>query len=298
MKVVTTIALLAVLSFCSASAQQIALTFDDLPAHGPLPTGETRMQVVTSILNTLKASHVPPVYGFVNGVRVEEDPDTIRVLDAWRDAGYPLGNHSWSHMNLNDNSVEAMEKDVLRNETILQKVNAGEWKWYRYPYLAEGNTPEKHADFRRFLAEHHYRIAGVTMSFGDYAWNEPYARCRTKGDAAAAKRLEDSYLQAATQALQASRARAKSLFGHDIPYVLLMHLGAFDAHMLPRLLEQYKSQGVTFVTLEQAEADPFYVSDMTPQAPGTDTLEGALAEKHLPWIAGAELPAELNSICR
>ena len=298
MKVVTTIALLAVLSFCAASAQQIALTFDDLPAHGPLPPGETRMQVVTSILGTLKESHVPPVHGFVNGIRVEEDPDTMRVLNAWRDAGYPLGNHSWSHMNLNENSVDSMERDVLHNETILQKLNAGEWRWYRYPYLAEGNTPEKYADFRRFLAEHHYRIAGVTMSFGDYAWNEPYARCRTKGDAVAVQHLEESYLQAATQALQASRDRAKSLAGHDIPYVLLMHLGAFDAHMLPRLLDLYKSQGVTFVTLEQAEADPFYQSDIHPQASEPDTLEGALAEKHLPGVAGAGLPVELNTICK
>jgi hypothetical protein len=31
----------------SAGAQQIAFTFDDLPAHGPLPPGETRIQVRT-----------------------------------------------------------------------------------------------------------------------------------------------------------------------------------------------------------------------------------------------------------
>ena len=29
----------------SAGAQQIAITFDDLPAHGPLPAGETRIEV-------------------------------------------------------------------------------------------------------------------------------------------------------------------------------------------------------------------------------------------------------------
>jgi hypothetical protein len=51
------------------------------------------------------------------------------------------------------------------------------------------------------LKAHGYRIASVTMSFGDYAWNEPYARCMAKGDAAAVAVLEASYLKAAKDSL-------------------------------------------------------------------------------------------------
>jgi peptidoglycan/xylan/chitin deacetylase (PgdA/CDA1 family) len=52
----------------SAGAQQIAFTFDDLPAHGPLPPGETRIQVADKVIKALKKAHMPPTYGFVNGI--------------------------------------------------------------------------------------------------------------------------------------------------------------------------------------------------------------------------------------
>ena len=49
-----------------AAAQEVALTFDDLPAHGPLPPGVTRLDVAKSIISTLKAANAPQVYGFIN----------------------------------------------------------------------------------------------------------------------------------------------------------------------------------------------------------------------------------------
>ena len=56
----------------SARAQQIAFTFDDLPSHGPLPPGVTRLQIADSILATLKKDKMPPTYGFINGKLVEK----------------------------------------------------------------------------------------------------------------------------------------------------------------------------------------------------------------------------------
>jgi len=37
-----------------------------------------------------------------------------------------------------------------------------------------------------------------------------------------------------------------------------MHIGAFDAEMLRRVVRLYKSKGFQFVTLQQAESEPFY----------------------------------------
>ena len=54
-----------------------------------------------------------------------------------------------------------------------------------------------------------------------------------------------------------ARARSQAARRSRHPYVLLMHLRAFDARMLPRLLDQYRRDGAMFVTLEQAQADPF-----------------------------------------
>lgn len=284
----------------SAAGQQIAITFDDLPAHGPLPPGETRIDVAKKVIHALKRAHVPPTYGFVNAIRVQEDPGTAAVLSAWRDAGNPLGNHTWSHMNLNQHSLEQFEDDTQKDENQLQmQMDGADWHWFRFPFLAEGDSVTKKMGFRVYLAEHHYRIAGVTASFADYEWNEPYARCSAKHDKAAIARLEHTYLQAAAEDIDYRHAMSQQLFGHDIPYVLLMHIGAFDARMLPRLLYVYQSRGFTFVSLADAEKDPFYKYDTDPKLlPGPDTLEGAMAEKHFSLPPHKDYSAELDKACR
>jgi peptidoglycan/xylan/chitin deacetylase (PgdA/CDA1 family) len=283
-----------------ATAQQLAITWDDLPAHGPLPPGETRVEIARKIISAMQQAKLPPVYGFVNGVQTENEPDSTPVLQLWRDAGLPLGNHTWSHMNLNANPLADWEQDVIRNEPILQKyMGDADWRWLRYPFLAEGDTAPKRAEARRFLAGRGYKVATVTMGFGDYLYNEPYARCVSKKDTAAIGRLETSYLAAADAAIVYSRSMSKALYGHDIPYVLLMHVGAFDARMLPRLLSLYRERGFSFVTLEQAESAPFYRNAIDPSQPSSaDSLETAIAARGLPLPAAPGPGLDLDTLCR
>jgi len=290
----------AVLPAAGAAAQQIAITFDDLPAHGPLPPGETRIEIADKVIHALERAHVPPTYGFVNGIRMQEDPSSGQVLTAWRNAGNPLGNHTWSHMNLNQHSLEQFEDDAQKNENQLEmQMDGADWHWFRFPFLAEGDSVTKKMGFRVWLAQHNYKIAGVTASFGDYEWNEPYARCSAKQDKPAIARLEHTYLEAAAEDVDYRHAMSQQLFGHDIPYVLLMHIGAFDARMLPRLLRLYHDHGFTFVSLADAEKDPFYKYDVDPKLlPGPDTLEGAMADKHLPLPTKKDYSAELDKMCR
>jgi hypothetical protein len=49
------------------------------------------------------------------------------------------------------------------------------------------------------------------MSFGDYLFNEPYARCSEKKDAASIRYLESDYLQTAREDLIDRRAMMQSL---------------------------------------------------------------------------------------
>lgn len=284
----------------TASAQKIAITFDDLPAHSVLPPGETRLEVARQVMSALHAAHVPPTYGFVNGIRVQEEPETVGVLGAWVAAGNPLGNHTWSHMNLDDHTATEYEGDIAHNEQLLQlQMKTGDWHWFRYPFLAEGNTPEKQMGVRAYLAKHGYKIAGVTMSFGDYEWNEPYARCSQKKDEKAILWLERSYLRAADQEIRYERGLSKKLYGKDIPYVLLMHIGAFDARMLPRLLDLYKRRGFSFIPLEEAESDPFYKFDMDPKIlPGPDNLAAAMEAKHWPVPKRVDYSKKLQALCQ
>jgi lysophospholipase L1-like esterase len=266
---------------------KLALTFDDLPEHGPLPPGATMTQVVGRIAAALKAAGVSEAYGFLNAARADT-PDGARALRAWRAAGYPLANHGFAHRNLAEIDPAAFERELLGNEPVLRRLSGKrDWHWFRYPFLSEGATPEQREAARAVLRRHGYRTAAVTMDFGDYAWNGVYTRCLARGDEAAVVGLEETYLQAARIAAIRSRAAAQVAHGGDVPYVLLMHVGAFDARMLPRLLALYRELGFDFVPLAEAQAHPVYraSTDLTRPGPSVDlsaTYALALAPVPLP----------------
>jgi peptidoglycan/xylan/chitin deacetylase (PgdA/CDA1 family) len=284
----------------AAAGPKVAITIDDLPVHGPLPEGETRVGIARKMLAALRAAGVRRAYGFVNGAAAGGEPGRDAVLKAWRKARQPLGNHTWSHVNLNEVSVPEYEREIVRNEPLLVRLagRAGR-RWFRYPFLAEGDDPAKRAEIRRFLAARSYRIAAVTMEFGDYAWNDPYARCAAKGDAAAIAALEKSYLDSARASMRDSRMLAHSLYGRDIPYVLLLHIGAFDARMLPRLLALLREEGFGFISLPAAERDPFYAQDVDPWIPaGPSGLAGRAGARGLNVPPRRADIAALDGACR
>jgi peptidoglycan-N-acetylglucosamine deacetylase len=281
-------------------APQVAFTFDDLPAHGPLPPGEFRPEPIRSILKTLKAEHMPPVYGFVNGFRVAQYPYQAELLRDWIASGNPLGSHTWSHPALDLTSAKKYIANIAENEPLLRKVDPhGDWHWFRYPYLQEGNTLEKRVAVRDYLFAHHYKVAEVTIDFEDYLWNEPYARCMATHNDAAVTSLEHSYLSVADEYIGVFRTLSQKLYGHDIPYVLLLHVGAFDAHMLPRLIALFRERGFEFVTLQQAESDPAYAFD-----PNIGYLSGGTMQELVANVQKVNFPdntkpyKELDSMCR
>ena len=283
------------------AAQEVALTVDDLPDHASLPAGVSRTDVAKKMLAALADAKLGGVvYGFINAGKLEKYPDEIQVLKLWREAGQPLGNHTYTHMNFTDNPAEAFEENISKNEPMLMQLMEGQdWHWFRYPYLHEGDTLEKRHAARAYLQEHGYHIAQVTLDFEDYLWNGPYARCMDKKDKKAIAWLKESYLKTAREYFKLDRAMAQQIYGHDIKYVLLMHIGAFDAEMLPKLIAQMKKDGFKFVSLLEAESDPAYQSD--PDAPlkdGGTLLDQFFDSKKLTYPAHEDKPRkELAALC-
>ena len=70
-------------------------------------------------MKVLKKHRMPPSYGFINANKLERDPDGARALQVWIEAGNPLANHTYSHLDLTKNSVEEFQQEILRNEPAL-----------------------------------------------------------------------------------------------------------------------------------------------------------------------------------
>jgi peptidoglycan-N-acetylglucosamine deacetylase len=284
-----------------ALSQQVALTFDDLPSHGSLPPGVTRIDVAKSILKTLRDAQAPKVYGFVNAKKLEQHPEDMEVLKLWRDAGFPLGNHTYAHVSLNASTIDEFDQNVAADEPELKSLmGRQDWHWFRYPYLWEGDTLEKRHAVRQYLKDHKYHVAQVTLDFEDYLWNAPYARCAEKSDAASIEWLKTSYMATAAEYIALGQSAARLLYGREIKHVLLLHIGGFETIMLPPLLNSLKRQGFTFITLPEAEKDSAYKSDPNlAMKEGGTFLDQMLEAKHLNLPPHPEKPYDqLNALCR
>ncbi|MGC2830718.1 MAG: hypothetical protein WB994_13855, partial [Candidatus Acidiferrum sp.] len=65
------------------------------------------------------------------------------------------------------------------------------------------------------------------------------------------------------------------------------------------LLALYRSRGFQFITLPQAERDPFYRVDTNLRLPSApETLEDALRARHLPVPPPPPSPIDFASLCR
>jgi peptidoglycan/xylan/chitin deacetylase (PgdA/CDA1 family) len=283
-----------------SSGPELAITMDDLPVHGTLPPGETRLSVAQKILAAFKAAGVPEVYGFVNGYQLEREPGSESALAAWTAAGYPLGNHTWSHQNLNRLAAAEFDTEVGRNEETLRRFGGGELhKWLRYPYLAEGNDPAKRDSARAVLARRGYRIAAVTMDYSDWQWNDAVVRCLAPGHESELAALDTAYLANVRETAERSRALSHALYGRDVPYVVLTHVGMMEARMMPRVLEVYRRAGFRFTTLEAAERDSIYRRDTDPGLPaGPPSLEARAQQRGLPVPPRPNRSAMLAAVCR
>ena len=279
----------------------VALTFDDLPAAGSLPPERNRTRIASELVAELLANRLAGTYGFVNAVKLENDPDAQQALKTWLDAGMNIGSHTWSHMSLTDNTAEAFENDMAQNEPALMRFAARrDWHWFRYPFLWEGDTLEKRHTVRAFLKEHGYHVAQVTLDFEDYAWNGTYARCSAKPDAAAIAWLRRSYLDTAAEFIKLGREDEQIAFGHEIPNVMLLHETAFTTLMLPDLIDLLKSEGFTFAPLAQVEQDPAYAMDPDAALKYGGTLPDQFMDsRHLPYPPFKPKPVDkLKTLCQ
>lgn len=283
------------------AGQKIAITFDDLPLNGALPAGMTRVKIAQATLAVLSARHVPPVYGFINAKKLEGNEDAAQALRIWA-AAEPFGNHTYAHMDLNQNPAEAFERDLEENEPVLELLagNDTNWHWLRYPFLREGETVEKRRAVRGYLQARHYRVAQVTVDWEDYLWNTAYARCLEKNDAKSIEWLRSSYLSLESDYLDLSREMAKRVYGREINHVLLLHLGAFSSTILPGALELLEKKGFKVVTLEEAESDPAYESDPDAGSQyGGTLLEQWMDARKISYPPVTKKPyQELQEICK
>jgi peptidoglycan/xylan/chitin deacetylase (PgdA/CDA1 family) len=149
-----TSALLLSLGLSTAQGRTVAFTFDDLPIAAGGDALEAR-QVNSAILSVL-AKHHAVATAFVNDQTVQRigTAEGRAILQLWVDRGNELGNHTFSHPDLNEISVEQFKDEVIRGETCIAQLSGGKRPQYlRFPFNHTGDTKEKHDAVAKFLLD-------------------------------------------------------------------------------------------------------------------------------------------------
>jgi peptidoglycan/xylan/chitin deacetylase (PgdA/CDA1 family) len=240
---------------------KIAITMDDLPKYSGDATAEESIRATNSILATFHKYRVPEVYGFVNASWMVNDPGLKNILDVWTASGYPIGNHTYDHLFLGEQTAAVFNQDIDRNEAYLQRyIRPHQTKYFRFPFLEEGAEPEKKMAVRKHLFAAGYKIAEVSLDFQDWTITDAFIRCTKKGNLAGAEAAKAYYTTASQEALEYTVRLTQAMYGRKVPLVLLIHLGPIEMEMLDSLLHSWKRQGIEFIKLSEVMQDPIYSS--------------------------------------
>jgi peptidoglycan/xylan/chitin deacetylase (PgdA/CDA1 family) len=209
-----------------------------------------------------------PVVGFVNEGKLfleGEGPAEVAartsVLRMWTDAGFELGNHTYSHQSLNNRPLEEFEADVVRGEPVTRALLAEKGRtlrYFRHPFLHVGLDLDKRRAFEAFLAGRGYTVAPVTIDNDDYVYAFAYADARRRGDDVLAARLGADYLRYMETVFAFVEDVSRRLLGREVRQVLLVHANALNAELFGRLAEMMTARGYRFITLDRALADAAY----------------------------------------
>ncbi len=248
--------------------RQVAVTIDDGPAVGVGNSLERFVDVSSQIRNAFVAEQVPAIM-FVNEqqLNVNGQRDArANVLDAWLRSNLDLGNHTYSHKNLNDVELWQYFDEIVKGEVITRAVlksHNQELKWFRYPFLAS-SSGEKAKAVEDFLTQRNYRIAPVTVDYADYSFASTYSRAVRAGDKDQSELIVRSVLTAIDTAFERAEGQSKKLLGYEIPLILLIHCNELNAHHLAPSLSRIRDRGYEFVSLDQAMEHPIYKSSNLP----------------------------------
>ena len=283
-----------------AAAEDVALTFDDLPTMALTGSLDYTATTTSRLLAGLVRQRIRAT-GFVNENKLEagDRPQRVALLSRWLNAGMDLGNHSYSHPSLTNTPLAAYIDDVSKGERVTRALLAARGRaprWYRHPYLETGPTPEVRQGFEAWLSQHGYRVAPVTMENSDWVFALPYDDAVLRGDAAQAEHIRRAYLAFTAQSVAWYRQAAADVLGRRPSFVLLLHASRLNADCIDRLAELLRADGLKPITLERAVEDPAYAIADTYAGPDGDEWLSRWARtlhKDMDWDSFPEPPADI-----
>jgi peptidoglycan/xylan/chitin deacetylase (PgdA/CDA1 family)/spore germination protein YaaH/GT2 family glycosyltransferase len=200
-----------------ANPKLVALTFDD----GPDPVWTPQ------ILSELEAAHVPATF-FVIGENALEHPELLRRIIA---DGGELGNHTYTHPNLDNASDEETRLELNATQRLVEAFTGHSMSLFRAPYFGDAEPTTSELGPALAAQRAGYTVVGLHVDPGD--WKTPGT------DAIVHQTLDQIH----------------SATPDNTMNVVLLHDGGGNRSQtvaaLPTIIATLKAQGYSFVTASQ-----------------------------------------------
>jgi uncharacterized protein (TIGR02246 family) len=237
----------------------LLVTVDDLPvAAGSLHADAAERERITSELLAALGKHRVPAVGFVIWGHVAGARDE-QLLERWLEAGHELGNHSANHLDYASTPAEAYVADVEAGRAGLAGFLGRHGKavrFFRFPFLAEGDTAAKLDAMRAYLAKSGQVAMPVTIDDQDWSYEEQFVTARKAGDRAALTRVDEEYQGALRAEIVSQTELGDQLFSRSVPQILLLHANEVGTANWDALFTWLEQRGYRFATADEVMADP------------------------------------------
>ena len=232
-------------------AHPVLITVDDLPIASARmhPDDAGRERLTRDLLAVLRRHDIKAV-GFVTWRNVR-DAAGERLLDLWLKDGHELGNHSYTHPDYPSTATEDYVADMEKARATLGaflEARGRRLRYFRFPFLREGDTPAKLARMREWLPATGQRSVPVTIDTQDWSFEEPWVTAQRKPDTPRLARLAEDYQHALRLQSLVYTAAGDALFERPTPQILLIHANAVGAAQWDALFTWMKGRGFRFAS--------------------------------------------------
>ena len=179
----------------------VLLTFDDGPKD---------KKMIDGLIDTLDKHKAKAIF-FVNGYRVKQNPDLLKLI---HDRGQIIGNHSWDHIDLKQQSPAKAKQQIEDVQKIVLDTIGEKPKFFRPPFGSGGDTVKKIAKDNDLLF--------MTWSNGSLDWER---KSRNKPEAVINNVMEQLH-------------PGSNILMHELPWTV---------EALDKLLTKMEKKGYRFV---------------------------------------------------
>ena len=255
------IVIFATFAFYSGLGQhkEVAITIDDVPNIHIYKAAGFSSSLLTQVVD-MKL----PVAIFINERNLhlnEFEKENRQGLAKWLTSKNIIaGNHSYSHMNYSDVTLDAFKEDVTKGSVITKEIIKKNPRYFRFPFNSMGKDSAAHYQVKAFIKELGYINTPFTIESEDWIFSSSYEVALKNNDTEKAQQIAEAYLTHTLDLFTHFEKICHELYGRNIKHIYLCHDNQLNTDHLAELIKRLKHHGYSFISLDEALKDKIYQS--------------------------------------